>query len=148
MVETTQVFRFSVRLLIWAAIGHAFLTILVLGAVWLAGREVNPVYLGLFALVPAVIWLVIFLCLRVTVEAGGLRWVNLDGAATGVAWSQIGRAEFAREFGLPFLSLWMADGDGPYHVPLLLSDIEGFKEAVAEVIDADHPVARALSQLA
>jgi len=145
VTDTARNFRISlIRLWLGAAIFQAALTVLVLGCVVLAGRQVNWLYLGLFAVIPALVWIVYGLKFRVTVSPEGLGWTNIEGADEFAKWDEI---EGARRGGiplLPVLELEFARGRRSGFL-LILSDLPGFGDALHEYAGAEHSLTRAVT---
>lgn len=81
---------------------------------------------------------------RFRVGPEGLRTFNSWGRWSWVPWEAIVRVEPGRYYFLPHLRLTV-DGRRTWHwVPLFLHDMGAFRQAVAEVAGARHPLARAL----
>ena len=145
MTDSAQTFRIDqVRLWCWAAVIHSAFTILVLGCVVLAGREVNWLYLALFAFVPALIWIVHGLTFRVTVSPEGLEWTTADGEREFAKWDEIEGARPSRFLLFPLVELELTRGRRS-GFPLILSDLSGFGDAILQHAGAEHPVSRAIT---
>jgi hypothetical protein len=147
MTDTATVFRLSVaRLWLLAAAGHLLLAILMVLAVGLSGREVNPVYLACVAIIPAFYWVVYGVIFRVTVSPAGVEWVGMDGQKSFARWDEVRAASPEHWLGFNQVrfdferagQLWRS------WIPLNLSDPGGFADAVREHAGPDHPLARAL----
>jgi hypothetical protein len=149
MTDTATVFRLSVvRLWLLAAIGHGLLAVLMVLAVGLSGREVNPVYLACVAVVPAFYWVVYGVMFRVTVSPAGVEWVGMDGGRMSARWDEVRAASPESWLGFKQARfdferagvLWRS------WIPLHLSDPDGFADAVRQHAGPDHPLSRALDR--
>jgi hypothetical protein len=129
---------------LWAAAAHVLLAILMVFAVGLSGREVDPVALACLAIIPAFYWVVYGVRFRVSVSAGGLEWMTLDGARWSARWDEIRGATRHHWLGLGQVQFELANGRGASWVPLNLSDPGGFLDALREYAGPDHPLTRAV----
>ncbi len=147
MTDTATVFRLSVvRLWLLAAVAHLLLAVLMVLAVGLSGREVNPVALACVAVGPAFYWVVYGVTFRVTVSSAGLEWMGLDGQRTFAQWDQFRAATPARWLGLSQVGLDFEHAGRLWRswIPLTLSDPGGFADALREHAGPDHPLTRAV----
>jgi hypothetical protein len=150
MTDTATVFRLSVvRLWLLAAVAHILFAVLMVLAVGLSGREVDPVALACVAVMPAFYWVVYGVMFRVTVSPAGLEWMGMDGQRTFARWDQFRAATPARWLGFPQVRLDFEHAGvlwGSW-IPLTLSDPGGFADALREHAGPDHPITRAVEGL-
>ena len=145
MTDTARTFRISlIRLWLGAAILQGAFTVLVMACVVLAGRQVDWLYLALFAFFPALVWIVYGLKFRVTVSPEGLGWTNIEGVDEFAKWGEI---EGARRCGFPLLPALEIQFPRGFRSGFLfvLSDLPGFAEALREYAGAEHPLTRAVT---
>lgn len=144
MTDTTRTFRISlIRLWLDAGILHGVFTILIMACIALAGWQVNWLYLALFALTPALIWITYGLTFRVAVSPEGLRWTTIDGEHEFARWDEIEGASPGGFPLLPMVEIRFARGHRSGFL-LILSDLPGFGDALREHAGAEHPLTRAL----
>lgn len=145
MTDTKRTFRISlIRLWLDAAILHGAFTLLIMGCIALAGRQANWLYLALFAVAPALIWIIYGLTFRVTVSPDGLGWTTIDGENEFAKWDEIEGASPGGFPLLPMVGIELARGRRSGFL-LILSDLPGFGDALREHAGADHPLTRAVT---
>ena len=145
MTDTVQTFRISlIRLWLAAAIFHGAFTVLVMGCIALAGRQLDWLYLALFAVVPAMYWIVYGLKFRVTVSPEGLGWTTIEGDYSFGKWDEIEGASPGGVPLLPMLEIRFARGRRSGFL-LILSDLAGFGDALREYAGAEHPLTLAVT---
>jgi hypothetical protein len=81
---------------------------------------------------------------RFSVSPEGIRCFNSFGLWSLLEWSSIAYVKPSRYFHLPYLRLTVDGHRTSYWIPLLLSDMEGFRLAVQSAAGIDNPLARAL----
>lgn len=149
MLVTTKKFRFAF-LSAWRAqtslTTAAIMGIMIFRAV-LSGEAIQKpdliynlaiaLFCGIFLAIPIGVF-------RFSVAPEGIRCFNSFGFWSVLEWSRIAYVKPSRYFHLPYLRLTVDGRRTSYWIPLLLSDMEGFRLAVQSAAGVDHPLARAL----
>lgn len=92
----------------------------------------------------ALILAVVTAAVRFQVRPDGLRTFNSYGRWRVVPWGAVSAVKPARYYFLPHLRLSIDGSRSPSWIPLFLSDMAAFRQAVITHAGATHPIARAL----
>jgi hypothetical protein len=145
VTDVAREFRLSaVRLWLWAGAAHALFFGLIVALIILSGRGVDWVAVATCSLVPALYWVVYALVFRAKVSADGLEWRTLSGVRAFARWDEMVGATRTGLLGLPQLQIELGGGRGVSWIFLVLTDPDGFREALDAFAGSDHPLTRAV----
>jgi prepilin signal peptidase PulO-like enzyme (type II secretory pathway) len=92
----------------------------------------------------AIILAVVTACVRFKVSCEGVRTFSTFGRWSLVPWAAISSAVPAKYYFLPHLRLTVDGRTRSFWIPLFLSDMQGFRNAVIAYAGSDNPLSQAL----
>jgi hypothetical protein len=146
MAGQRRVFRSSFPVLWrWATIFCGILSLCLYVVALISGFRLPLGLTAAFALFLGVIFAAAVVCFPVFVSPEGVRCYNYFGFYKTVPWDAM--TGFRREniFGLRYLAVDSSSGWFAIYIPLYLSDMAGFAQAVREFGGEGHPLLKAVN---